>query len=221
MDKNASGVAGETSAEAAAKAEASGNHDGDALVAALCNEESRVANSVVASLSVAVTDDIPAPDFDAGEKSLKRENDKDKEVMYYAKDTPKGGEVPTEKARVEVREVAFVDDNDDDADQSSSDMPAVASWSPYDHDSGDQDDADVPITADGPIVDAIAVEAIPTKDIPSDKTFPAPAIFENVVDDNFTTLCGAPRFDIEALTKDGFVYQYASEGWMSDDIPLE
>lgn len=39
--------------------------------------------------------------------------------------------------------------------------------------------------------------------------------------DDYTILETAPRFDIDALSVDGFTDEHSTDGWLPEDLPLE
>lgn len=71
------------------------------------------------------------------------------------------------------------------------------------------------------MTDAVSAEVIPMICLPNGKKFPAPSVFSNIEADDFATLGGAPYFDVDALAVDGFVDQYAFDGFLPGNIPLE
>lgn len=186
----------------------SNNQEKEPVVVSLCHEAAQKAQDAVASLSATVIVDIPAPVTNVGETSPTQMEEKEVKGTCIVFGTDEAVDDTKIEALPEACEVVVINDDDDKANQGESEAltdATDAGGSPNGRISDEQHDIDVGDVHDAPMIDAAAAEVIPTKAMQSDKEFPAPAGLENVEADDFMTLGGAPWFDIEALSVEGFV----------------
>lgn len=142
-----------------------------------------------------MSEEIRAPFSDAGETSSKQESGKGDGDTHVVGNVAEVGVVLKIEAHEEAREIVVVKD-DDEADQGWSEVPTVASDLPKCLEPDDRDDSDITDVKYEPVVDTTADKVIKMKSIQYGKEFSAPAVFDSVDTDDFTTLEGAPWFDI-------------------------
>lgn len=136
------------------------------------------------------TEDTRDPFYDTGETSAKQENEKENNNSCYANETTKDGNVPNEKARATAREVTMVKGDEEKIGHASSQLPKIAPGSQNIRDSCDQEDSDIPEEADALMVNAVAVEVLPTKDLPPQIISGSSGLWECLCQRFYDTLSG-------------------------------
>lgn len=185
----------------------------------LCREASSAAQSSVGLLTETVSVDIRKPSSESDELPSKVGPATIKGIVENG---PAGGDDELKlQAHTEAQEIIVAKVDDEQEATTDSEAAMVAPGSPVGRDGGVDVEGGEEAASYRTMVDESTSEVVSVKVLPTGKEFVAPSAFADVEADNFAVLGSAPWFEIDALAVEGFVDQYAMDGWLPGDIPLE
>lgn len=185
----------------------------DQEIVALCSKAAETALRIVSLLTKKAMADISALVSDFAECLQTEGNNKTSISPAQAGSSVRQCETKIEAGREKI-EIFIVKDGNG-VEQTMENRTAEV---PEADESSEDDNTDAPDDVVMPNVNVVKV--VSTRHLPSSKELPLPSSFEGVGTNDYVTLGSDPCLDVEDLGTEGFVDDYATDGWLPGDLPL-